>query len=172
MTLDKRLSRLESRCRFLSRVIVAIVAAICLTAFVGASNLALPQKLQVSELEVVDSKGNVRIRLGEDAESKKGQFDIFLAKFTDEHGKVGAVILDKGQILLTQGDSQLVLAAYGNGATVQASAKGLRPRAMFYAFDDHAGIQLRDTNGEISFIQDTPKIRVPGPRAADPFGDR
>lgn len=172
MTPEQRLSLLENRCRLQSRALVAVVLLGSLALFLGADDPVKPQKLQVTELEVVDAEGNVRILLGG---SKQGHIEHFWGKFTSADGKSSALISDYGQLSLRRNDGWAALSAGSKGASLQLSAPGLRPRAMLYAHDDHSGIQLRDTNGEVSFIQETPRIDVPlkprvlGPGAVDPF---
>jgi len=166
MTIEQRLSRLESRCRFQVRLLVAVISIASLVFLLGAKALVAPQKLQVTALEVVDAKGNVRISLG-DLSSE--DFDLFGARLLDSTGKLGVNILDMGQLRLTKGNGSALLVAKDDGASLQLSGEGLRPRAMVYASSDHSGIQLRDTKGEVRFIQDTPRLEIPGARFADPF---
>ena len=166
MTIEQRLSHLESRCRFQSRILVTVISVAALVILLGAKVLVAPQKLQVTALEVVDGKGNVRISLG-DLSSEK--YDLFGARLLDSTGKLGVNILDLGQVQLSKGSGGVSLMATDDGASLQLSGEGLRPRAMLYASSDHSGIQLRDTKGGVSFIQETPRIRIEGHRVTDPF---
>jgi hypothetical protein len=166
MTTEQRLSVLESRCRFEMRVLVAITCATALLGLLGAKALVAPQKLQVTELEVIDEKGNTRIWFGA---MEKEKFNMYGARFFNADGKIGVGILDVAQLQLERGKGRVSLMANADGAGMQLSGEGGRPRTMLYASDDHAGIQLVDTKGEVRFFQETHRIKVPGPRVEDPF---
>lgn len=166
MTPEQRLVRLERRCRLLSGLLTATVVSVGCAILTGANGGGEAKKLQVTGLEVVDAAGNVRIRIGE---LHPGKPDIFGAVFRDAEGKSRATIHDLAQLNLSTGEGSARLSAGEAGANLQLGASGGRPRAMFYAQDELAGIQLRDTEGEIRVISETPRLKLPGKRVADPF---
>ena len=163
MTVEQRLRNVELRCRFVSILLLLCVSSAGVVLLCGAQTPNEPPDLRVGKLEVVDEHGNVRIRLG------RIDSDTFGVTLFDGKGERRVIIIDASQVNLINEKGQASLCAWTSGASLQLAGPGLRPRAMIYAEDDHAAIQLRDTNDKVASITETPRRKGATDRVADPF---
>lgn len=132
----------------------------------AAKNADGPAELKVTRLEVVDAAGQPRVVLGQLEREVYGMF------LDAANGQRSVVLHDNGGLRLIQGQGEINLMTHSTGANLQLNAAGHRPRAMLYANDNHAGLQLCDTKGEINQILETRRIKLPADRKAqDPFGN-
>jgi len=166
MTVEQRLETAQRRCRHLSALLLICLSAVSLALFTGAKAADEPRELRVTNVEIVDEHGNVRVHIGRLEEN------IFGARFLNAKGELRAMILDEAQLSLINERGNASLNAHPSGGTFQLAGPGNRPRAMIYAVDDHAGIQLRDTNSKVTSITETPRIVGNADRIADPFAGK
>jgi len=138
--------------------------------FSGAAQNDGGKHLRAESLEIVDDAGNVRLRLGRVDAPKPLDVFGFVAK--DNSGKTCVAIHDLSQVNLYKGDGSVSIGASSGGASLQLASAGLQPRAMIGVGDDHCTLQLRDSNGKVSWEHTTPHIQVPREvkTAGDPFG--
>jgi hypothetical protein len=139
----------------------------CVLVFSGAAQNESGKHIRAESLEIIDDSGAVRLRLGKLEAPKPLEAFGFVAK--DTSGKTCVAIHDLAQVNLYKGDGTVFIGADNNGGQIQVAAAGTKPRAMIGVTE--CSLQLRDSNGEVSFEKTTPRIQVPrdARRAADPF---
>ena len=174
MSNEQRIHLLERRCRMLSVALAGFVVVVGIALFSGAAQNDGAKTLQVQALEVVDSNGRVRIRLGDLAPSgqkiPEAEAGIYGLQVHDATGAVRATVQDWAQLVLEREDGRAVVTADREGAGIQLNGRGGTPRMMFSAQDDYCDIQLRDTNGDVAWRQATPRLKVEREaQGANPF---
>lgn len=171
MTSEEQIERLERRCRFLMVSLLGVVAIGGVAVFCGAAQIDQAKALRGESLEIVDEAGNVRIRLGKvDGPPNESIFGLVMK---DGRGSNRVVMQDYAQLILQRGDGRAAILAGDHGASFQLNGRGSRPRAIVSVREDQAEMQLRDANGEVSWRQATPSLKVarePGP--LDPFSGK
>jgi len=145
--MKERIDQLERKCKRLtlavSGMIVLAVGAVCIAAKPNSQK----DGIQANKLEIVDEKGNVRIRLGR-ADAGYG------IVVYDSDGKFGATLTDAplgaGMQLRQDGGSIKMLALkQGCGITIR-DANG-KPRAMMVQHDAGSQLILKDVEGKSTF---------------------
>lgn len=172
MSNEQRIEQLERRCRWLFAALTGIVVVGGFAVFSGAAQNDTGKNLRVESLEIIDSAGKVRIRLGDMAPRNVPQFKdgIYGLQVSDAKGAIRATVQDMSQLILERDDGRAVIAADPKGAVIQLNGRGGSPRLMLSAQDDHCDVQLRDTNGEVAWRQATPRVKVEREaNAANPF---
>jgi hypothetical protein len=162
MTNEQRIEQLVRRCRWLFAALAGLAVVGGVAVFSGAAPNNAAKNLRVESLEILDTAGKVRVRLGDMAPQNVPQFKdgIFGLQVSDANGAVRATVQDRAQFILEMDDGRAVVAASPKGASVQLNGRGGSPRLMLSAQDDHCDVQLRDTNGEVAWQQATPRLKV------------
>ena len=176
MSPEQRLTLLESRCRILTRTLLGIVFVGGFALVLGAKQADETPRFKVTSLDVIDSKGNVRMSFGS---VKEGPEEFFCARIFNAAGEQKVVINDQGQVTLgnpKSGEASVHLGAHDGSATIQLDGKSGRHRAQIYATETdkevaYAGVKLVDVEGEARFIAETPrqKSTKPARDPKDPF---
>jgi len=122
MTLEQRVGQLEKRCRHLTGVLIGTMAVTAVIVLGGAASNSDRETVRTQQLEIVDSDGKVRIRLGKADEG------------------YGVVIYDEN------GHSNGTLTDAPLGAVIQLSKE--RGGIRLQAGKDGAGLSVRDINGK------------------------
>ena len=145
--MKERIEQLERKCKRLNLTITGMmilaVGAICISAKPNPNK----DGIQASKFEIVDEKGNVRIRLGR-------ADDGYGIVIYDSNGKFGATLTDAprgaGMQLSKDGGSIKMLAMkQGCGITIR-DADG-KPRAMMVQHDAGSQLILKDGAGKSTF---------------------
>lgn len=127
MDLQTRVQLLERRCRRLTLALFAIVAIAFAAAFVNANQATTQPTVRTASLEIVDSNGRVRARLGKsDSES----FGL--------------------TIQTADGRQRLALVGGERGSGINLFQGGQSAGAVsMTAYQDSAGLTLRGANGAL-----------------------
>ena len=145
--MKERIEQLERKCKRLNLTITGMmilaVGAICISAKPNPNK----DGIQASKFEIVDEKGNVRIRLGRADEG----YGIVIY---DSNGKFGATLtnapLGAGMQLRKDGGSiKMIALKQGCGITIR-DANG-KPRAMMVQHDLGSQLILKDGAGKNTF---------------------
>jgi hypothetical protein len=145
--LSERIDSLERRCRLLTRVAYTCLASLVVCLFGGAYVAESFEEVKTEKLEIVDSNGKVRVRLGKADEG----YGIVIY---DSAGRYRATLTDAplgaGMQLIKDGGT-VNMFAYQNasGLTVR-DGKG-KPRAVVAVTKDGSTLQLLDENGQPEF---------------------
>ena len=145
--MKERIKQLERKCKRLTLTItgmmIVAVGAICVAAKPNPNK----DGIQASKLEIVDEKGNVRIRLGR-ADAGYG------IVIYDSDGKFGATLTDAPLGALMQlrkdgGTIKMLSMKQGCGITIRDTDG--KPRAMMLQNQEGSQLILKDQMGKNTF---------------------
>jgi len=145
--MKERIHHLETKCRRLTIAVTAMIVLGIATICIAASPNHAKEATQVSKIEIVDTEGNVRIRLGR-------ADDGYGVVVYDKDGKFRATLTDAprgaGMQLIKDGGSITMLAMkQGSGLTIRDSDG--KSRAMMLQQEKGSQLILKDGEGKSTF---------------------
>ena len=153
MTHENRIQQLESHCRRLSAAVTALLVLMGVALLAGAIQDEADGTVRTKKLEIVDSKGTVRIVLGEGDDHGYG------VKLNDRDGKFRVALFEAPRaagINIDKGSGYTLLVGEdGSGFSLRA-AQGA-PRAIVSVTQKEAQIQLQDQDRKAVFVAPNPE---------------
>jgi hypothetical protein len=147
MTPEERLQQLESKCRRLSIALTSLMVAGATALLVAAAPKPAKDTLQTKGLEIVDTNGKVRIRLG----SADAGYGLVVY---DEQGSFKATLTDapRGAVMqLRKEGGGIKLMAMEGGCGMTMRDENGKPRALIVYQEKGSEIMLKDKEGNTVF---------------------